>query len=164
MARNYQMDSVMDESKLYRYSLTRIWDEGGRKVTFIMLNPSTADAYEDDSTVKKCIGFAKRWGYGSIEIVNLFALRATDCKDLLESEDPVGKENDKFILNAVKSADKVIVGWGNECSFSSRDKEVLLKIADYNPYYLVLNKTGKPRHPLYVKYDIEPTIYPIKLL
>jgi len=156
------MDAIIDETGMYRYSLTRVWDKNGKKVTFILLNPSAADAYDDDPTVRKCIKFAKRWGYGSIEIVNLFALRATNCKDLLLNEDPVGRDNDKYILNAVKSADRVIVGWGNECNFSTRDREILLKIAKYNPYCLILNKTGKPRHPLYVKYDTKPE--PLKIM
>ena len=157
---NYLMkDAIFDDTKKYRYSLTRVWNPKAGKVTFILLNPSTADALEDDPTVKKCYGFSNRWGYGAMEIVNLFALRATDPSELKNVNDPVGKDNDEYIIKAVESADLVILGWGNECSFSTRDIKLLKKIAKYNPHCLYINKSGKPKHPLYASYSLKPVEY-----
>lgn len=159
-------NAIIDLTGKYRYTLTRIWDKSRGKVVFILLNPSTADAIEDDPTLKKCIGFAKRWGYGSLEVVNLFAYRATEPEDLKQADDPIGIENDLYIKKAVNNTDLIILGWGNNCEmwgryhhFSQRHKQVLNLIIDFKSYYLVITKEGHPKHPLYVGYDIRPTIF-----
>ncbi|HBI04838.1 MAG TPA: hypothetical protein DDY49_12510, partial [Paenibacillaceae bacterium] len=89
--------AIVDETGNYRYSLWRSWDERKPKVTFIMLNPSTADETYDDLTITRCINFAKRWGFGTLEVVNLFAYRAPDFGEIMEVNDPVGVKNDEYI-------------------------------------------------------------------
>jgi len=71
---------VISDCELYRYMLIREWDENLPRTDFIMLNPSTADEYEDDATIRKCISYAKSWGCGSVRVMNLFAIRATNPK------------------------------------------------------------------------------------
>jgi hypothetical protein len=82
--------AFIDLTGKYRYTLSRVWNGNLGRVVFILLNPSTADAFKDDPTVKKCISFAKHWNFGSLEIVNLFAYRSTDAKYLKNISDPVG--------------------------------------------------------------------------
>ncbi|WP_416044916.1 DUF1643 domain-containing protein [Clostridium tyrobutyricum] len=136
-----------------------MWDESLKKVVFIMLNPSTADAFKDDPTVRKCVSFAKHWNFGSLEIVNLFAYRATNPKDLKEickngTFDPVGKENDFYIIEAIKNADKIVIAWGKN-SFCSRDSAVLSLLKNYKLYCLDTCKNGNPKHPLFLALDTE---------
>ena len=78
------------KDRKYRYRLWREWNKTKPAVLFVMLNPSTADELVLDSTVSRCLSFAKEWGYGRLEVANLFALRATDPKELNKVEDPVG--------------------------------------------------------------------------
>lgn len=138
----------------YRYSLSRVWDEKLPRVAFVMLNPSTADDVKDDPTIRKCIGFAKRWGYGSIEVVNLFALRSRDPQALRTAEDAVGPENDWHIHDCVGRASRVVCAWGTKGSLFRRAGSVARYIPE--AMALRLTKDGHPEHPLYVPYEIEP--------
>ena len=142
--------AVFDDSQAYRYALWRCWNPEAATVVFIMLNPSTADAASDDPTIRRCCGFAKAWGYGSVEIVNLFAFRATLPRDLRRSAQPVGNENDRYILEAVEAAAKIVVAWGN---WLGRDRSLLSLLATTPLHCLGINQSGQPRHPLYVKRD-----------
>lgn len=142
----------------YRYRLWRQWADG-RVVTFIMLNPSTADASEDDPTIRKCIGFAKRLGFGRLEVVNLFAWRATNPNALRDVVEPVGIENDQTILERCLGADLVIAAWG-ATEFPSRlvwrrQQQVcaLLRGAGVQTQCLGLSQEGRPRHPLMLPYE-----------
>src|SRR5262249_14212908 len=93
--------AVISDCGRYRYSLTRRWGDAAEpRALFVMLNPSTADAEQDDPTIRRCIGFAKAWGMGSLEVVNLYALRATDPAALLSAPDPIGPKNDTMITSA----------------------------------------------------------------
>ncbi len=137
--------------KRYRYSLTRIWDASKQIVCFICLNPSTADAMKDDATVRRCVGFARLWGYGGIVIVNLFAYRATFPRDLiLTRDDIIGPENAEAIRIAVLNADRIVLAWGNHGSFQTRATQVVEMLADQGAYLECLGKTksGMPLHPL----------------
>jgi hypothetical protein len=149
--------AVVDESGYYRYTLTRIWNASGARVTFVMLNPSTADGYQDDPTIRKCIGFAKKWGYGSLEVVNMYAWRATCPKDLDLVERPVGKENDSYIRTAIQRSSSVVAAWGADGTGPIRLREMLSLIG--NAFCLGRTKNGSPRHPLYLGYDVKPSIY-----
>ncbi len=147
----------------YRYMLTRDWAHEKGTAVFIMLNPSTADEKEDDPTIRRCIGFAKRWGYGRIEVVNLFAWRATNPADLKKALDPIGVKNDAHIFDACDFTGPVIGGiviaaWGAHGGWNNRDNQVLGMLAqhDFPVHYLTLTKDGKPRHPLYLKNDLTP--------
>ncbi len=94
----------------YRYTLWRIWDEHKPRVLFVLLNPSTANAIQDDATLRRCIHFARSWSYGSLEIVNLFALRATNPIHLRQAADPIGPCNDLYIREAAARATLLICG------------------------------------------------------
>ena len=89
-----------------------------------MLNPSTADAHALDPTVRRCVGFATSWGFGSLEVTNLFAFRATDPAVLVAHGEPVGEGNDRAIIESASSADRVVVAWGTKGSHRGRGDEV----------------------------------------
>lgn len=76
-------DAILSEDRKYRYILSRTWDETKPTVLFIGLNPSTADEKTDDPTIRKCINYAKCWGYGKILMANLFAFRSTILIELI---------------------------------------------------------------------------------
>lgn len=116
-----------------------------------MLNPSTADADIDDPTIRKCIGFAKRLGYGSILVNNLFAYRATDPKELKRNGYLVGELNDGHIKSMNVTTDKIVCAWGVNARGLSRVKDVLKLIE--NPYALRLTNDGVPWHPLMLPYS-----------
>lgn len=129
-------------------------------MTYIMLNPSTASAKRDDPTIRRCIGFARDLGYGGLYVVNLYAKRATDPRDLAVWDDPVGPENDHWIRWAYDRAEQTVLAWGNSVTkisnHEARIKEVLALI-DYPfaSYPLCFGRTrrGQPRHPLMLRAD-----------
>jgi hypothetical protein len=137
----------------YRYRLWRRWDRSRPAIAFCMLNPSTADARRDDPTIRRCIGFAREWGYGGIEVVNIFALRATDPRRLRSSRDPVGPRNDAFMLRAAARS-PVVIAWGVHGALRDRGTEAL-KLFGAGSRLLALGRTrsGAPRHPLYLRRD-----------
>ena len=124
-----------------------------------MLNPSAADEERNDPTIRRCIGFARDWGFGLLEVVNLFALMSTDPKGLLETEDPVGPDNDATIQDALQRADKVILAWGNQGSRHRERAAHVMKMAldASNPHHLGMTKLGFPRHPLLLPRSTRPT-------
>ena len=155
-------DATFSADRKYRYVLDRVWDQSGKLVTFIMLNPSIADEVVDDPTIKRCITFAKEWGYGRLRVVNLYTYRSTDPKDLEQVDDPVGDGNDDAIRAAVGEAELVVCAWGNNVShvdkWQPRVQEVLAIIREQGktPHTLGhLTKESQPRHPLYLSTDIE---------
>ncbi len=156
-----QKGAVLDKTGLYRYSLWREWSINTPKLVFIMLNPSKADANIDDPTLRRCIGFAKSWGFGSLLVINLFAYRSAKPSELRQVNDPVGAQNDRYLKKAIKSADKVVVAWGNNGKLMQRDQAVLKFLSKNNlqPYCLGITKTGYPRHPLYVESCTKLGIY-----
>src|SRR5262245_43270667 len=128
MGSEIERDAVISTCGLYRYHLSRLWDETLPRVAFIMLNPSTADALIDDATIRKCVGFAKKWGCGSLCVVNLFAYRATKPRDMMKVRDPVGPENDEYIVkicdDAAQSGGQLICAWGANGSYKNRAHDV----------------------------------------
>jgi hypothetical protein len=128
-----------------------------------MLNPSIADAEQDDPTIRRCIGFAKRLGCGELIVLNLFAFRATKPKDLFKATDPVGPDNHTWITETVDSTKDldpqingiVICAWGAHGSYIGQDQTVLgwLELDGVTPYCLGKTKHGHPRHPLYLPAD-----------
>lgn len=151
-------DAVFSPCGTYRYLLQRSWDIRLKAVCFLMLNPSTADASQDDPTVRRCLGFAARLGFGQIEIVNLFALRTTDPAKLREHHDPIGPENDEQIVAAAHICDTTICAWGTNGTYQGRDKVVLTLLRDngIKPHALRLSKRGHPAHPLYLPGSLTP--------
>jgi hypothetical protein len=136
----------------YRYLLwRRIANERGRMLTFVMLNPSTADDVHDDPTLRRCISFARRWGFASLLVCNLFALRASRPAALREVDDPVGADNDAWLDLAAEAAQTVVAAWGAAPVAERRAAAVLpVLAARHDVLALGVTRTGAPRHPLYV--------------
>jgi hypothetical protein len=144
----------------YRYELKRIWEINKEIVTYILLNPSTADKNIDDNTIGSCARLAEHNGFGGFTVVNLFAYRATKPKDLIGYKKDIltGKENDEYILDSVKKTNKIVLGWGNavkelkNVKDYSRDKEVaeLLDKNGYKTHCADLTGKGCPKHPLFI--------------
>ncbi|QFU90943.1 DUF1643 domain-containing protein [Amycolatopsis sp. YIM 10] len=147
--------AVFDQGdRQYRYLLTRSWGPGP-VVLFIMLNPSTADAFTDDPTVTRCLRPARRLGFGALAVVNLFALRATDPAALATHPEPVGPLNDAVITGIAAEADQLIAAWGAHPQAAVRAQVVtdLLNARRSQLACLGLTKRGQPRHPLYLRAD-----------
>ncbi len=143
-----QRSAVFSPCRKFRYSLSRAWDCDLSTVMFVGLNPSTADDQRDDPTVRRCIGFARDWGFGSLVLVNLFAYRATNPSDLLLVANPIGPANDASILKNLKSAARIVVAWGIHGSYLDRDQHVLSLLPQADCFGVTQN--GAPRHPLYL--------------
>ncbi|MCA9303937.1 MAG: DUF1643 domain-containing protein [Phycisphaerales bacterium] len=152
--------ATFSDDGLYRYTLGRRWAPGGKRVCFCLLNPSTADARVLDPTLTRCFGYAKRWGFHTMDVCNIFALRSTDPKGLKKTTDPVGPDNDKSIVKLAKRADLVIVGWGTHASLNNRHEEVIDLLTPHcEPHCLAITKHGYPKHPLYLRGDLEPALF-----
>lgn len=146
----------------YRYTLTRTWNASAEPLVFILLNPSTADASQDDPTIRRCIGFAKRWGFGGIIVVNLYAYRATKPRDMLAADDPIGPDNDRVIAE-VLARRTVVAAWGTNARHE-RVAEVLALIPESARLLaLEITKLGHPRHPLYVHGAAQPVPWPAQV-
>lgn len=147
--------AVLSDDGRYRYALGRRWGtplaDGGRRAVWVMLNPSTADAYVDDPTIRRCIGFSRGWGYDELVVVNLYAYRATDPAELGRAGDPFGPVNAEHIDAALADASVVIAAWGAH-PWASTVADATL--AHHRPLHCVgTTKAGHPRHPLYVRGD-----------
>lgn len=127
---------------------------------FIGLNPSTADETQDDPTIRRCINFAKAWGFSGVYMANLFAFRATDPKVMMQADDPIGRDNDAWLRTLSSSASLVVGAWGVGGSYMGRDREVCQLIGAMD--CLGLTKGGHPRHPLYVRADVELVDFTIR--
>lgn len=151
--------AVLSEDGRYRYRLWRRWRGPAHPAcVFVMLNPSTADAEHDDQTITKCMGFADRWGCGSIEVVNLYALRATDPRDLIAAA-AEGEHNERAwseVLGALRFDGLVVAAWG-----ASTHRRLLAPSAAYRAWEHTVQswrclghtKDGEPRHPCRLGYD-----------
>lgn len=158
---------TFDATRQYRFLLERdfrpnLTEELSGAVTFCMLNPSTADALKNDPTVARCCGFAKRWAFKRLVVVNLFALRSTSPAVLKDHADPVGgPETDRYILKAAADSSRILAAWGTHgVERGRRDLAVLnlLRSAGYADrlFALRLTKAGHPEHPLYIPAATEP--------
>lgn len=137
----------------YRYSLWRQWAPGPQ-VMFVGLNPSTADATLDDPTIRRCIGFARAWGYCGLIMTNLFAWRSTDPRDMMGADDAIGPDNDRILQLASARAALSIAAWGAHGTHKGRDaavREMLPRL-----HYLRMTKDGHPGHPLYLPKTLTP--------
>lgn len=157
--------AIFSPDRLYRYSLWRLWEPSKGHVVFIGLNPSTADENLNDPTIRRCITFAKDWGYGGLYMLNLFGFRSTDPKALKRmldaGQDPVGLGNDINITSSCGSADLVVAAWGNLGALQQRGWAVLkdLQRQGIKAFTLGLTKEGTPRHPLYIAKGQKPLTY-----
>lgn len=148
-------EALISDCGQYRYALTRRWGEAP-SLRFVMLNPSTADASLDDPTIRRCMGFAKRDGYGGLVVLNLYAYRATNPKALLTCADAVGPGNDDMLRAHLRSSvgvgRPVVAAWGANARLDRWD-QVLALASGVDWRCLGTTKSGAPRHPLYLSGD-----------
>lgn len=149
--------AIISDCGRYRYRLER--DGPGHGATaIIMVNPSTADAETDDATIRKLKGFGERNQWGRLIVGNLFALRATDVRELSKVEDPVGPENDDWLWRIVCSVDRIICAWGplsKQPRYHRARWRRAIEIAGSVPLFSIgaPAKCGHPKHPLMLPYD-----------
>lgn len=168
--RKAENGATFSPCRTYRYSLTRaIPDpaegcngiEGGT-MTVIGLNPSTADETADDPTIRRCIRFAREWGFDRLKMVNLFAYRATDPDDLWRAQrdgvDIVGPENDHHLSLAFGGSERIVAAWGVNAP-ARRLEQFEATFQGWQMWALGLTRDGFPRHPLYMRADTLPFIY-----
>lgn len=145
--------AVFSPDKVYRYDLTRHWGTGLACVTWVMLNPSTADHEQDDPTLRRITAFSKAWGYDGLAVCNLFALRATDPVAMRRHPAPIGPDNDRVLQARVAAAPVVVAAWGVHGTWRDRASEVLRLLGDAQLHCLGTTANGQPKHPLYVRAD-----------
>lgn len=155
--------AIISDCKKYRFALHREWDDSKPTAMFIMLNPSTADAEKDDPTIRRCMSFAKSWGYGGIIVCNLFPFRATNPKELLIRENISTQIslNGSYIRQLQEHCRVVILAWGNELILDYIFKQhypfgKLNYLQIEKIHYLELSKNGTPKHPLYLPQTLKP--------
>ena len=150
----------------YRWTLVRRWDPLRPRLLFIGLNPSRADAELDDPTVRRLMGFARCWGFGALEVANLFGRCSASPAVLRRCSDPIGHDNDRWLSQSLvrlqpKAGDALWLGWGNGGAWRQRDQQVLALLAAEAPadlplWAIGLTATGQPRHPLYAPAGAQP--------
>lgn len=146
--------ATISDCGAFRYTLSRWWGRAPG-LLFVMLNPSTADASIDDPTIRRCATFAFAHGFGALTVVNLFAYRATDPRDLQRAGWPVGPDADEWIEREAKVAADVCVAWGaigDKGPAVDRVQVVMpmLRRAGHVPKCLRMTRSGHPQHPLYL--------------
>lgn len=167
------MKATFSPCGTWRYSLTRdlppqLLDGQGYSMTvctFVMLNPSTADAEQDDPTIRRCIRFARDWGFTRLKVVNLYAYRTPSPHAMWEEQargtDIVGPENDHALSLAFGGSDVIIAAWGAGAG-ADRLAQVADTFSGWQFYALGLTKDGHPRHPLYMRADVQPFVYSLR--
>ena len=159
--------ATLSDCGAYRYILGRKWNpKNPRCLLWVMLNPSRADALEDDPTIRRCVGYGKAWGFGSLSVVNLYAFRATNPNELRALDrgryraNVVGNpRNDAELLTQAATASLIVCAWGapGVTWAEHRAKIVTTNIlAPFNLYVLGITKDGAPVHPLRQRKDLEP--------
>lgn len=149
------MTAVISDCGQYRYVLTRPsypWHAANWPALFIMLNPSTADATVDDPTIRRCRTFAADWLCGGLTVANLYALRSTNPNVLRNHPDPVGPENDAWLMRLLSAHGVVVCAWGANAD-PARAQQVVTMLQGAGAKLMCLGTTlsGAPKHPLYVR-------------
>lgn len=150
------------DDRKYRYHLWRLWGDPARRLVLVGINPSTADETENDQTITKGIGFATRWGFGALDMVNPFAFVSTDQKGLLHAKDPIGPETDRVLGEVFAKASRIVWAWGRGKTAAVQH---LLRSRLASDAWRALNRSircevgtlgvtadGFPRHPLMLAY------------
>ena len=151
----------LSSDRVYRYSLSRIWEPTKHPLAFIGLNPSTADETEDDPTIRRCMGFARDGGYGGVLMLNLFAFRSTKPKGLLDAEDPVGPQNDAVLLRATEGLPVVVCAWGTNGVLFERNRAVLQLLSRLAEYALEQQLPRVNPVPILKRDQVEDMVGPI---
>jgi hypothetical protein len=163
--------AVFSHCGAYRWWLERSWDRDRPKLLVVGLNPSRADGQRDDPTLRRIVGFARSWGFGAIELLNLFARISPSPAILRRCTDPVGRENDAWIarrLDALATSEQsralVWLAWGNQGSWQQRDQRVLVQVAaaGLSTAVLGLTRSSQPRHPLYAPSSVCLVPFPLQ--
>jgi hypothetical protein len=149
--------AVFSACGTYRYALWRTWDANLPAVLFIGLNPSTADAVHDDPTIRRCLGYARAWGCGSLRVANLFALRTPHPEQLWQAADPIGPENDDWLAALSADAGLIVACWGNLGAQRQRAAQVQTRLPELA--CLGVTRQSQPAHPLYLRKDLQPQLY-----
>ncbi len=150
--------AVYSDCEGYRYALTRTWDKTGRRLLYIMLNPSKATEQANDPTIERCERRARALGYGGFRACNIFAWRETDPTIMRKASAPVGPDNDRVLLEGCLWATDILCAWGAHGVHQNRGTEVARLLHGTGRPLLCLGqtRTGQPRHPLYISYDTQP--------
>ena len=176
-----QAAAVFSSCGGYRWWLQRTWQPERPTLVFVGLNPSCADGQRDDPTLRRLVAYGRRWGFGRLEVINLFGAVATTPAALKRMADPVGADNEAWIrrclrrlgpwrceaIPARESAGAVPVGplgsllwlgWGNGGAWRGRDRALLALVAEFavKPFALCRTASGQPRHPLYCPAAMTP--------
>lgn len=147
---------IYSPTESHRYTLFREWgDKNKRAVLFLLLNPSTATDEQDDPTIRRCIGYAKSWGFGRMMIGNIFAYRSTCPLGMKLADDPVGVSNDLYLGAMAGEAHLIVAGWGNHGKFMERGDR-MREVFGERLHCLSMTKANEPGHPLYLKGDLQP--------
>ncbi len=145
------MSATISTCGKYRYWLSREGDPSKRRVAFVMLNPSTADASVDDATIRRCRTFARGAGF---VVANLYAFRATKPADMHAADDPHGLDNWRYLNDIADGDYKIIAAWGGNADPKEAENFYWLCRSYQQPIYcLGVTNSGQPRHPLYVRSD-----------
>lgn len=150
-------ETIFSPCRQYRYTLWREWDLFNRDYLMVIgLNPSTADETQDDPTIRRCIGFAKTWGFGALCMTNLFAWRDTKPENMKAAKEPVGPMNDIHLSQIAFGASMILAAWGKDGAFMDRQKKITLT----GMKCLQKNADGTPKHPLYCRANLIPANWP----
>ncbi len=160
MAKELKKWAVFSPCRRWRYELWRQWSSDPFCM-FIGLNPSTADENLDDPTVRRCIRYARDWGYGALCMTNIFAWRDTDPKKMKAQADPIGKENNHTLSYRAGQAGIVIAAWGTHGAHLGRHDAVRELLPQLHA--LKITKDGFPNHPLYLPLDAKPILFSLSL-
>ena len=156
-----QRRAVFSEDRQYRYLLERVWNEKHPPIGFVLHNPSTADENQEDPTLRRCLDFAQRWGYGSLRLGNLFAFRATNPADMRKAPDPIGQDNDRYLRDIADTCLVVIAGWGAlTVAWQTKQRDRVLLLLGGDLRCLRVTKNGDAQHPLYIPKTATPQWYP----
>lgn len=157
--KDFENGARFSRCRRYRYALWRRWDWQGpeKQLMFIGLNPSTADETQDDPTVRRCIRFAKDWGFSGLIMMNAYSFRATDPRVMAAADKPIGPGDDKAFRTWRSQVGKIVAAWGNHCSPERADR--IFHVLDRPVYCLATNQSGQPKHPLYVAARTQPQLY-----
>ncbi|WP_432263008.1 DUF1643 domain-containing protein [Cupriavidus sp. TMH.W2] len=143
--------AVISDCKTFRYLLWRVWDPSRPTMGVLMVNPSTADAEQDDLTIDKVIKIARHNAYGGICVGNLAALRSTDPSALATAADPIGPDNDRHLQDLLGRAALILCAWGANANYLPGRVDAvkaLMRAAGVQPWMLKLTQGGHPTHPL----------------
>ena len=156
-------NTTWSPDRSHRYFLRRpagLLDQDKPVIAFILLNPSIADELKDDPTVAKCRRYAAGWGFGEVIVLNAFAYRATDPKNMRAHPDPVGPENDATVLATATAVHELggtlLCGWGTHGAHLDRSAQLQDLLAHFPLKAFTLTKHGEPGHPLYLRGDLQP--------